>query len=295
MTIQRMDHVGIVVDDLAAAIEFFVELGLEVQGKGSVEGGWVDRIVGLEGVKVDFAMLQTPDGHGRLELVKFHSPSIQGGDRARRRTRRASATSHSSSTTSTPSSPACEPAAPSSSASWCATRTASGSATSAAPRGSSSSWRRRSDDLRDLMVGEQNPHEYTASLGVFSDTIPLRELVVTLGPRLGDTTVANRSRSANLTARSESKPAGSSRATVGARGHSRFRSRNWWRSPRNIERRSKLSGQCSSGVSSAASSAARMRKAASCSSQRCFADSQTLNSRSFSTSKQYETRSSSRT
>jgi catechol 2,3-dioxygenase-like lactoylglutathione lyase family enzyme len=75
-----MDHVGIVVDDLASATEFFVELGLEPQGDGSVEGRWVDRIVGLEGVQVDFAMMQTPDGNGRLELVKFHSPSSQGGD-----------------------------------------------------------------------------------------------------------------------------------------------------------------------------------------------------------------------
>ena len=78
MTIQRMDHVGIVVDDLAAATEFFVELGLALQGEGSVEGRWVGRVVGLEGVQVDFAMMQTPDGNGRLELVKFHSPSNQG-------------------------------------------------------------------------------------------------------------------------------------------------------------------------------------------------------------------------
>jgi catechol 2,3-dioxygenase-like lactoylglutathione lyase family enzyme len=81
MTIQRMEHLGIVVDDLAAATAFFVELGLEPQGEGSVEGGWVDRIVGLEGILVDYAMLQTPDGHGRLELVKFHSPPVRGGDR----------------------------------------------------------------------------------------------------------------------------------------------------------------------------------------------------------------------
>jgi catechol 2,3-dioxygenase-like lactoylglutathione lyase family enzyme len=73
-----MDHVGIVVDDLAAATEFFVELGLELQGEGSVEGRSVDRIVGLEGVRTRFAMMQTPDGRGRLELVKFHSPSNQG-------------------------------------------------------------------------------------------------------------------------------------------------------------------------------------------------------------------------
>jgi catechol 2,3-dioxygenase-like lactoylglutathione lyase family enzyme len=76
-----MEHVGIVVDDLAAATAFFVELGLELLGEGSVEGRWVDRIVGLDGVRVEQAMLQTPDGHGRLELVRFLSPSTQGGDR----------------------------------------------------------------------------------------------------------------------------------------------------------------------------------------------------------------------
>jgi catechol 2,3-dioxygenase-like lactoylglutathione lyase family enzyme len=81
MTIQRMEHVGIVVDDLAAAIEFFAELGLELQGEGPVEGRWVDRVVGLEGVRADIAIMQTPDGNGRLELVKFHSPSNQGDNR----------------------------------------------------------------------------------------------------------------------------------------------------------------------------------------------------------------------
>jgi catechol 2,3-dioxygenase-like lactoylglutathione lyase family enzyme len=81
MTIQRMEHVGIVVDDLAAATEFFVELGLELLGEGSVEGRWVDRIVGLDGVLVENAMVQTPDGNGQLELIKFHSPPTQGGDR----------------------------------------------------------------------------------------------------------------------------------------------------------------------------------------------------------------------
>jgi catechol 2,3-dioxygenase-like lactoylglutathione lyase family enzyme len=80
MAIQRMEHVGIVIDDLAAAIEFFVQLGLELKGKGSVGGRWVDRVVGLEGVRADIAMLQTPDGHGRLELTKFHRPSPQGGN-----------------------------------------------------------------------------------------------------------------------------------------------------------------------------------------------------------------------
>ncbi len=80
MTIQRMDHVGIVVDDLAAATAFFVELGLELQGERPVAGGWVDRVVGLEGVGAEIAMLETPDGHGRLELTKFHAPSGRGGE-----------------------------------------------------------------------------------------------------------------------------------------------------------------------------------------------------------------------
>ena len=80
MPVERMDHVGVVVDDLEAAAGFFVELGLEQLGGGSVEGEWVDRIVGLEGVRAQIAMLQTPDGHGRLELTKFHTPSTHGGD-----------------------------------------------------------------------------------------------------------------------------------------------------------------------------------------------------------------------
>jgi catechol 2,3-dioxygenase-like lactoylglutathione lyase family enzyme len=81
MAIQRMDHVGIVVDDLAAATEFFLDLGLELQGEGSVEGRSVDRVVGLEGVRADLAFVQTPDGHARLELTKFHSPSHEGDNR----------------------------------------------------------------------------------------------------------------------------------------------------------------------------------------------------------------------
>jgi catechol 2,3-dioxygenase-like lactoylglutathione lyase family enzyme len=75
MTIQRMDNVGIVVDDLKAATAFFVELGLELEGEMAVEGRWVDRVVGLDGVRNDIAMLRTPDGHGRLELMKFHTPT----------------------------------------------------------------------------------------------------------------------------------------------------------------------------------------------------------------------------
>ena len=74
MTVLRMDNVLLVVDDLKAAIAFFAELGLELEGETTVEGVWVDRIVGLDGVRSDIAMMRTPDGHGRLELDKFHTP-----------------------------------------------------------------------------------------------------------------------------------------------------------------------------------------------------------------------------
>ena len=74
MTIKRMDNVGIVVDDLEAVTAFFVELGLELEGEATVEGPWVDRIVGLDGVRNDIVVLRTPDGHGRIELIKFHTP-----------------------------------------------------------------------------------------------------------------------------------------------------------------------------------------------------------------------------
>jgi catechol 2,3-dioxygenase-like lactoylglutathione lyase family enzyme len=75
MTIQRMDHVSVVVDDLEAAKAFFVELGMEVEAEAPIEGPWVDRVNALDGVRVDIAMMRTPDGHGRLELTKFHSPT----------------------------------------------------------------------------------------------------------------------------------------------------------------------------------------------------------------------------
>ena len=80
MTLQRMDHVGVVVEDLADAVAFFVELGLELEGEAPVEGDWVDRIVGLEGVRAQIAMLGTPDGHRRLELTQFHTPATDGGN-----------------------------------------------------------------------------------------------------------------------------------------------------------------------------------------------------------------------
>jgi catechol 2,3-dioxygenase-like lactoylglutathione lyase family enzyme len=77
VTIQRLENVRIVVEDLEAATALFVELGLEVLGEAPVQGDWVDRVVGLDGVQVDVAMLRTPDGHGRLELRDFAAPSAR--------------------------------------------------------------------------------------------------------------------------------------------------------------------------------------------------------------------------
>jgi catechol 2,3-dioxygenase-like lactoylglutathione lyase family enzyme len=75
MAIQRMDNVLIVVDDLDAVISFFVELGMELDGKpGPIEGRWVERVIGIDDVRQDVAMLRTPDGHGRIELARFHTP-----------------------------------------------------------------------------------------------------------------------------------------------------------------------------------------------------------------------------
>jgi len=76
MTIKRLDHVSVVVEDLPAAVAFFTALGMTVEGKASLEGPWVDRINALEGVQVDVVMMRTPDGHGRLELTKFRSPKL---------------------------------------------------------------------------------------------------------------------------------------------------------------------------------------------------------------------------
>jgi catechol 2,3-dioxygenase-like lactoylglutathione lyase family enzyme len=80
MTIQRMDNVAIVVDDLDAAVAFFAELGMDLEGKAQIEGRWADRIVGLDGIRTEIAMLRTPDGHGRLELTKYHIPAAIGAE-----------------------------------------------------------------------------------------------------------------------------------------------------------------------------------------------------------------------
>ncbi|TDV48721.1 VOC family protein [Actinophytocola oryzae] len=79
--IQRMDNIAVVVDDLAAAKAFFAELGMELEGEATVEGSAVDRLVGLEGVVSDIAMMRTPDGHGRLELTRYRAPATPDGGR----------------------------------------------------------------------------------------------------------------------------------------------------------------------------------------------------------------------
>jgi catechol 2,3-dioxygenase-like lactoylglutathione lyase family enzyme len=76
MTVRRMDHVSIVVPHLEAAIGFFAALGLELEGRAPVEGAWVDRINALDGVRVEIAMMRTPDGHSRLELTTFRHPAV---------------------------------------------------------------------------------------------------------------------------------------------------------------------------------------------------------------------------
>ena len=76
MPIKRLDHISVVVDDLAAAIAFFTALGMTIEAEVPVEGPWVDRVNGIEGVQVDIVMMQTPDGHGRLELTKFRNPKL---------------------------------------------------------------------------------------------------------------------------------------------------------------------------------------------------------------------------
>jgi catechol 2,3-dioxygenase-like lactoylglutathione lyase family enzyme len=80
MTVLRLDNVGIVVDDLDAAVAFFTELGLELEGRAEIEGIWADQTVGLDGVRSEIAMMRTPDGHGKLELTTYRSPDVSRPD-----------------------------------------------------------------------------------------------------------------------------------------------------------------------------------------------------------------------
>jgi len=82
MTVKRMDNVGIVVENLDAAIGFFTELGLELEGRAQVEGDWAGRVTGLPGMRVEIAMMRTPDGHSRLELSRFLAPAVVADHRS---------------------------------------------------------------------------------------------------------------------------------------------------------------------------------------------------------------------
>lgn len=81
MTVKRMDNVGIVVEDIDAAIHFFAELGLELEGRAPIEGAWADRVTGLRDLRVEIAMMRTPDGHSRLEISRFLAPPVVGDHR----------------------------------------------------------------------------------------------------------------------------------------------------------------------------------------------------------------------
>ncbi len=81
MTVKRMDNVGIVVEDIDAAIEFFTELGLELEGRGPIEGDWAERVTGLRNMRVEIAMMRTPDGHSRLEISRFLAPPVAADHR----------------------------------------------------------------------------------------------------------------------------------------------------------------------------------------------------------------------
>lgn len=76
MTVKRMDNIGIVVEDLDATIEFFIDLGLELEGRAPIEGDWADGVTGLKNMRVEIAMMRTPDGHNRLELSRFLAPAM---------------------------------------------------------------------------------------------------------------------------------------------------------------------------------------------------------------------------
>lgn len=82
MTVNRMDNVGIVVEDLDAAVEFFTELGLELEGRATIEGEWAEGVTGLSGMRVEIAMMRSPDGHSRLELSRFLAPPVVADHRS---------------------------------------------------------------------------------------------------------------------------------------------------------------------------------------------------------------------
>src|SRR4051794_6533958 len=82
MSVKRMDNVGIVVEDMDGAIEFFTELGLELEGRAPIEGEWADGVTGLRNMRVEIAMMRTPDGHSRIEMSRFLAPPVVADHRS---------------------------------------------------------------------------------------------------------------------------------------------------------------------------------------------------------------------
>ena len=157
MTVKRMDNVGIVVEDLDAAIEFFIELGLELEGRAPIEGDWADGVTGLRSMRVEIAMLRTPDGHSRLELSRFLAPPVLADHRTSPVNSLGTFESCSQWTTSMLRSAASANAARSSSAKWSSTKTRIGSATFAVPREFSSGSPNNSDSRPPEQSTEDRP------------------------------------------------------------------------------------------------------------------------------------------
>ncbi len=134
MTVKRMDNVGIVVEDIDAAIEFFTELGLELEGRAPIEGDWADGVTGLRDMRVEIAMMRTPDGHSRLEMSRFLAPPVVADHRSAPVNALGYLRVMFTWRTSMIRSPGSANAARSSSAKWFSTKTRIGSATSGAPK-----------------------------------------------------------------------------------------------------------------------------------------------------------------
>src|SRR5207249_215223 len=134
MTVKRMDNVGIVVEDIDAAIEFFTELGLELEGRAPIEGDWADGVTGLRDMRVEIAMMRTPDRHSRLEMSRFLAPPVVADHRSAPVNALGYLRVMFTVGTSTIRSPGSANAARSSSAKWSSTKTRIGSATSGAPK-----------------------------------------------------------------------------------------------------------------------------------------------------------------
>ncbi len=134
MTVMRMANVGIVVEDIDAAIEFFTELGLELEGRAPIEGDWADGVTGLQDMRLEIAMLRTPDGHSRLEISQFLAPPVVADHRSAPVNALGYLRVMFTVEASTTLSPGSASAVRSSSAQWYSMKTCIGSATSGAPK-----------------------------------------------------------------------------------------------------------------------------------------------------------------